>query len=468
MPLYKRQDLASLYAAMDRGEFAPVYFLFGERYLCQEVANELVSRLLPDEKSRSASLKNIDGDQEEIGATINQLKTYSLFGGRQVLRVSDSKILFSKVVAKTLWEKARKAWEAKEPGRARRFLTQMLGLVELAPADWEREELAGSSPQRWQELFGFARPEELGWAAEILAGAEGGTAPAGAGKSEAAELLEEALATGIPTANTLILLAEAADKRKKLFKYLEKECAVIDLAVDSGTGAAARKDQEAILREIAEKTLAGFGKKLEPRALPALLERVGFHPVAVAMEVEKLALSTGEAPTVTLADLNAMVGRTREEALYEFTEAVGSRDLAAALTVLQRLRENGVYPLVAVAGLRNLLRKLLLVRALIEEPAWGYAAGLSYPAFQKGFLPRLKEGLSPWPAQLNGHPFAVHKSFQQAEHFPLPALKKALAELLHAEYLLKGSGLPEYLVLEQVLHSLLQTPGAARRGQAAG
>jgi len=464
MPVYKRQEIAKLYAEMDKGERSPLYFLFGERYLCQEVANDLVNRLLPEEKQRLGALKNIDGDQEDIAATINLLRTYSLFGNRQVLRVTDSRILFSKIVARTLWEKAQKAWETKEPKRAQRYLAQMLALAELCVSDWEKEELATCAPGRWQELFGFARPEDLAWVPDLLSDMDG-TEPPVAAKSDGADLLQAALDAGVPQGNTLILLAEAADKRKKLFKYLEKHCVVIDLSVDTGATSAARKDQEALLKGIAEKTFARFGKKLESRALPVLLERVGFHPVAVAMEAEKLALYAGEATTITMADLDAMVGRTREEALYEFTEAVASFDLSAALTILQRLRDNGVYPLIVVAGLRNFLRKLLLIRAVIDQPGTGYSRGISFPHFQKTFLPGLKESMSEWPGQFNGHPFVVYKSFQQAEHFPLAALQKGLAELLQAEYRLKGSGLPDAFVLENFLSSLLGARDSAQRRQ---
>ncbi|MDP2758386.1 MAG: DNA polymerase III subunit delta, partial [Desulfurivibrionaceae bacterium] len=277
MPVYKRQEVNTLLKNVERGETAPVYLLFGERYLCQEVANDLVCRLLPDAALRQNSLKVIDGDQEEVGATVNMLKTYSLFGGRQVIRVMDSQILFSKVVASALWDKARKGWEGKEPKKALRFLTQMLALAELVPADWEKEEMAACAPSRWQELFGFAKPDDLAWVAEAC-GASEGAASAAAPKVDGAELLMAALETGIPAGNTLILVAEAADKRKKLFKYLEKNCVVVDLSVDTGTSSAARKDQDALLKDIVQQSLARLGKKLEPRALPVLLERVGFHP----------------------------------------------------------------------------------------------------------------------------------------------------------------------------------------------
>ena len=467
MAVYKRQEVHTLLKGVERGEIAPVYLLFGERYLCQEIANDLVCRLLPDEARRQSSLKVIDGDQEEVGATVNMLKTYSLFGTRQVIRVMDSQILFSKVVASALWDKARKGWEGKEPKKALRFLTQMLALAELAPADWEKEEMVACVPGRWQELFGFAKPDELAWVQEVCATSDGGVSVA-APKADGAELLMAALETGIPPGNTLILMAEAADKRKKLFKYLEKNCVVVDLSVDTGASSAARKDQDGLLKDIVQQSLARFGKKLEPRALPVLLERVGFHPVAVAMESEKLALSVGEAETVTMDDLNAMVGRTREEALYELNEAFGNHDLAASLTICQRLQENGVHPLIVVAGLRNFLRKLLLVRAIIEDPVYVYPEGISYAAFQKGLLPQLQEGLGPQQKALAGHPFAVYKSFQQGERFTLAALSQARTDLLAAEYRLKGSGLPEYLILENFLFSVLQPPKRAGQGGVAG
>jgi DNA polymerase-3 subunit delta len=457
MPVYGRQNLAGLWNCLQKGETAPVYFIFGDRYLGREIADELVSRLLPGSTNHPSSLTSIDGEQEEIGQTINMFRTFSLFGGRRILRVNDSRILYSRNVAATFWQKAAKAHASQDPGRARGYLRQTLALAGLLPADWAKEEIASWSPGRWQEAFGFARPEERAWVRDLLVEAEDSPSPTEEPKNDPAEQLLAALEVGAPAANILILVAEAADKRKKLFKYLEKHGVVIDLSVDTGSGSGARRDQEALLAEIIRKTLAGFGKKLEPRALAPFLERVGFQPAAAAMEAEKLALYAGDAETIRLDDLNAMVGRTREEALYELNEAFAGRDLARSLMVLHRLLENSIYPLVIVAGLRNLLRKLLLLRAIIDLPAARYSRGMAFPVFQKNFLPALKETLQPWPAQLNGHPFAVHKGFVQAEGFTPAVLRKALSELLEAEYRLKGSGLPAPIVLGQFLFSVLRT-----------
>lgn len=461
MPVHKRHDLPSLLEAASSRP-APVYLLFGDRYLCQDAADRLLSRLLPDEHQRQTALKQVDGEQEDIGRTISQLKTFSLFGGRQVVRVSDSRLFHSKVVAGDLWDKATKAQGAKDLERSRRLLAQMLALAELTPADWAREELVDCGQSRWRELFGFDKPGELDWVTELLATAQGGMA---APQAEAGEALQEALSAGLPGGNTLVLLTETVDRRKKLFKFLEKHGEVVDLSVDSGNTKAARDEQQGVLAAIVDQTLRGFGKRLEPRALPLLLDRVGFSPVAVAMETEKLALATGDAKTITIDDLNAMVGRTREEALFELNNAVAGRDLAGALAILARLRENGMHPLAMVSGLRNFLRRLLLLRVLIDQPGLDYREGLSFAAFQKGVLPHLsaleqfaalfgKKGRLP-------HPFAVYSSLQQAERFSLVELKNALAALLEAEFRLKGSGLPDFLVLEHLLFTTL-TPAAGQ------
>lgn len=452
MPIFKRKDVAKIVQDIDRGDMPPVYLLFGERYLCQEIANELVQKLLPDETKRATGLISIDGDHEDPLKTLNLLRTFSLFSGPQIIKVADTKLFYSKGVAKALWDKAKRAFSAKESPLARKYIAQMLCLANVSPAEWLTEDIAAISGSRWQSLFGFAKPQDVGWVKDVLDEREMPVEAAGREeKGDAADLFVKAFEAGIPPGNVLILMAEAVDKRKRFYKYLVKHGVVIDLAVDSGGTSAARKGQEAVLKELVQKTLAGFHKKMEPKALAHLLERVGFHPVAAVMETEKLALYVGEAATITTADLNALVGRTREEALYEITEAFGNGNLNEALGILHRIREKNVHPLAIVSSLRNYLEKLLLARAFQEQSRPSYSRGMAFPLFQKGYLPNLKESRTQWPEQLAGHPYVVYKMFRQAEKFSLTWLKSALEELLAAEFRLKGSSLPDVTVIENFL-----------------
>jgi DNA polymerase-3 subunit delta len=448
MPIYQRQNIAALLAEINQGTISPVYLIFGERYLCQEVADDLVRHLLPDEKTRRQGVKRIDGEQENVAQTMHDLQTYSLFGGRQVIRVTDSQLFFSRSVAKGFWDKAKKAADEAKPDKAGRYLQKMIQAGGLE----SDEALAELSAAQWKKLFGFDKPADMAWCAGLPMPA---AAEAGERSATGDLLVQQVLEKGVPKSNVLILTAEAVDKRKKLYKLIGDLGVIVDLSVDSGATSAAQKGREAVIRDLVSRTFAEMGKKPGPGVLDLLIDRVGFHPVAAVRETEKVSLYTGDARTVNRADVQMIVGQTREEAIYELNDAVAAADLPRALLLVSRLHDSGLHPLALVAGLRNLLRKLLFFRAVRERQEPPFSAGLSFPSFQQGYLPELKKtgcGASPF---LAGHPFVLYKNFQQAGNFSLPVLQEALQQLLEAEFRLKSSGLPPRLVLEKFLFTFL-------------
>lgn len=457
MPIYKRKDLDALLAATERNEIFPIYLLVGDYFLCRQVVDDLVARLLPDETLRRQNLKNIDGEQEDQMLTLNKLRTHNLFPGRHLYLVRDSRLLYSKEVAKTLWEKAQKQFQAKELKRSRSLLLQMLELAGVEE-EWNADDFLDLSDAIWKEKFSFSKPQDVTWVKEVLsenaAAAPESKAPARQGHSPA-ELYHAALEKGVPKSNILILMTEVADKRKKLFDLIKGKGAVIDLSVTAGLTSAAKKEQEGILQELVQNKLAEFKKKLEPGLMPLLFERVGFYPVAIVMETEKLALYAGEKALISRNDLDTVVGRTREEALFELTETFGNRNLADSLLILSRMRDNDVHPLIIVSGLRNYIRKMLRLRACqdLKEPV--YRRGMPFNQFQDNYLPGLKTILKNSASLLAGHPYGLYMSFSKAEKFSQTQLKQALGHLLHTEYKLKSSGLEGYLLLEDLFFQLL-------------
>ncbi|MFZ5766590.1 MAG: DNA polymerase III subunit delta [Thermodesulfobacteriota bacterium] len=447
MPTYHRHDINRLLAEIKKGEVHPVYLLFGERYLCREAAEAIAGQLLPDEKERDLKLMKIDGDGENVGRTISRLLTYSLFAGRQVFRVLDSKIFYSRLVAKNFWEKAKKAADEANPAKAGRYLLKMLQAAGLGVD----EPLTELSSAQWKKLFGFERPDDVAWCAEVAVPVAAGNGGGGADDA----LLLDALEKGWPSDNILLLTAEAVDKRKKVFKKIEERGAVVDLSVDSGTSTAAQKDRDAVIRDLVITTLRDMGKKAGAGVVDVLLDRVGFHPVAAVRETEKLALFVGEQQIVRQEDVLAIIGQTREEAIFQLNDAVAAADLARAVALVVRLRDSGIHPLALVAGLRNLLRRLLFIRALREKESPRYEPGLSFPLFQKGYLAELKQSTLGTSVLLDGHPYVLFKAFQQAGNFDLTSLRTGLALLLDAEFLLKGSSLPPHIILEDFLFRFL-------------
>lgn len=451
MALIKREELASWLKGKGASQDVRVFLFVGERFLCHEAADLLEQTLLQG----GGMVHPIDGDQEDISRTLGQLMNFSILPGRQIYRVTDSGLFHSKVVASKIWEKAMRAQEAGNPGAA---LAPLRNLAELAGLD-AGESFSSLSAAQWKTLFSFERPAgDLGWIDRILAG---GAAPdsqrtvkGGRGGTGSAEKYVAALEKGVPGQNYLVLSAENVDKRKALYLFIKQHGLVVDCEVGSGSSRAVQQDQKKILQELIAKTLRSFEKKLEPRAMESLLERVGFHPVAVVMELEKAALFVEERPVITCADLDTIVGRTREDALFELTEAFGKRQLASTMVILGRLLENGVHPLAILSTMYKYIRKMLLFRSLMmaSVPAW--RKDMQAGEFQDTYLPALKE-TGHWGEMLKGHPYALYMSFKKAQEFSCPLLQGWLARLLEAEYRMKGSSLAPVLILEEMVVAML-------------
>jgi len=449
MPVYQKTDLPKLLTSTKQGRICPVYLLIGDRYLCLQVAEQLAESLIPDQLARGQSLRHVDGDQEDPISTLNHLKTYNMFAGRQIFRVSDSKLFHSKEVAKTIWDKAVVAQGKDNARQTLVYLKQLAAIAQVAVQD-----LAELSPDQWRAAFDFAR-SDAPWLAEAVSGAAPAPAPPRGGTGDPADLYMAALEEGLPDDNILVLLAEQVDKRKKLYKCILKCGAVIDLSVADGNSKAARSEQDTLLADLVRQTLSDFGKGMELRAISLLLERVGFHPVAAVREAEKLALYVGESPQITVADVTALVCRTREDALYELTEAFTEQDLSHALTIAGRLFESGMHPLVMISGLRNQVRKLMLVASLRQGGPTAYVAGMTFAVFQKGYLPSLKAAKEECLSQLPAHPYALYMIFEKAGRYTIAQLGTILAQLLEAEMKLKSTALPPLLVIENFFWQVL-------------
>lgn len=446
MPLIKRSELPALLREVRQGKHHQLYLFFGERYLCREAADSLQLALLA--LPAGGSVNSIDGDREDSSRTLGQLMNFSLLPGLQIHRVLDSRLFHSKNTAAALWNKVEQAHGEKKEERCRRHLLAFIALAGLSTDDGLEEMEAG----QWQNIFGFARPQEsLAWADELLA-ASG--PQKGVSGGDITARYKDAFTKGVPPNNILLLIAEAVDKRKQFFTFLKKEGVVVDCSVDTGTGTAAQKGQHAVLQELVMKSLAGFGKKMAPRVLDLLFERVGFHPVAAVMETEKLALAVGDRELITVEDLDAMVGRTREDALFELTDAFGNQQTGRTLVLLHRLLENGIHALAILATLRNYLRRLLIFRSLQLQPEPQWQSGMNARQFQDSYLPALK-ARGEWKELLKGHPYALFMSFSKAQGFSCSLLKGWLGLLLQAEYRLKGAPLPQELVLEELLLTML-------------
>lgn len=452
MGLYKRTEISALLENISLGERGQVYLCFGERYLCRQAAEQLEERLL----AKGGAVHSLDGSVEDGSRLLSRLMSLTLLPGLQVYRVTDTTLFHSREVGEQLWEKACKAREKDKSRAAVRYLSSLLQLASVSAQS--TTVFSDISVDQWPKLFGFPHPgQNLSWADKLLGGVERGPAQT----KNPVDKLMAAIEEGLPPDNLLLLTAEHVDKRKKLFTLIKKHGEVIDCSIAEGSSRAAVKQQKEVIREMVQAVLTKMNKTIEPQALETLFERVGFHPVGAVLEIEKIALYVDERQRISRDDVDQMVGRTREDAIFELTEALGNNNPARVMTVLDHLLSDAFHPLAIIATLRNYLRRLLIFKSLQtrEKPLW---SPMSSNDFQKIYLPALKEtGL--WPDLLKGHPYALYVGFNKASQHSSGNLKKSLTLLLEAEFKLKGSPVPGRIVIEELLLSLmkLQRPAAA-------
>lgn len=455
MPVYERNKLDTLFQEISKGHLFPAYLFIGERYLCQQAADRIAKLLC----AAGGTVHSIDGDTEESSLTLSKLRSFSLLGGRQVFRVNNTRLFHSKNVTKGIWNRAAQANEANKPDKAFKYLQAMMEAGGLDSREPENDP-GNLSAAQWKKCFGFAKPDgKLDWTGELLARySQESATRSGSGFAQsprnAGEMLLAALDAGIPQHNILMLLAEEVDKRKKLYKSFKEKYAVIDLHVDTGASAQARKEQQTVLREQVSAVLRKMNKTMAAGVMEQLLERVGFHPVAAVMETEKLALFAGEAKQITGEDLDCMVGRTRQEAVFELTQAISDKKIDQALLIASRLQENGLHALAILATLRNFTRNLLLFRVLLEQEQYNFRPGISAKVFQDQCLPALKQN-ERWKSELSGHPFALYMRFKTAAGFSTALLRTWLRAILLADMRLKGSSIDTDTVLQHVILSMM-------------
>jgi DNA polymerase-3 subunit delta len=456
MGLHKRAELEAVLSRIEQGERRQAYLFFGERYLCRQALQQLEERLL---SSGGGSVHSLDGTAEDPARLLSRLRSHSLLPGLQIYRVTDTTLFHSREVGEQIWNKACKAMEGDKLRAASRYLAELLQLGAIPPGGTSM--FSDISPAHWPKLFGFAHPgTDLAWA-DKLASEITILKPAGL---DPLEKLMAAIKTGLPGSNILVLTAEDVDKRKKLFTHIKKHGEVIDCSVAEGSSRAAVSQQKAVITEMVRTTLAALDTTIDPAALEMFLERVGFHPVGAVLEAEKLALFIDAGQTITSRDVDTLVGRTREDAIFQLTEALARGNAGKTLIILDHLLSDGVHLLAVIASLRNYLRRLLIFKSLQLrlQPVW--SPRLSANDFQKDYLPALKEtGL--WPDLLRGHPYGLFVGFNNASKFSIGNLKRSLGLLLEAEFKLKGSPVPGRLVVEELLLSLLRLnqPGERRK-----
>lgn len=99
--------------------------------------------------------------------------------------------------------------------------------------------------------------------------------------------------------------------------------------------------REGDIRGWVVKRFRELGKTVDARLADVLMDRVGKSITQLDLAIERLAIYRKDAPTVTPADAEALLGRSAEENAFEIISAMKTKGAAAALKIVRGLRAEG-------------------------------------------------------------------------------------------------------------------------------
>jgi DNA polymerase III subunit delta len=442
--------MEKIFTNLKKGIILPCYLLYGEEeYLINETLNKILDIIVP-EGDRDFSLFYLDGENTDIANLIEHLLTPSLLGDRKVIVVKNTTIFQSRENLAKLVQKIRGSID-EQPGKAAKYFLTFLkiagfSLEDLQDAGWRK-----IIDDEWSKVVkGDAGEEREKWLPRILEiySSLGLTEASGADKTER---LEEIFKNGLPGGNCLIFTAEAVDKRGKLFKIISELGGVHYFSAARGEAA-----QKEILQKEAQKLLDSYGKKLSPAAWIALGKKTGFELRRSLTELEKLISFVGERGTVEEKDVEEVVGKTREDSIFDLTTALSEKNQLAALAALRALLDQGTHHLVILSMIVREIRFLLQARILVDSRKLPQLKNnMEYGWFQKVIYPVLGELNASTAGRkdllFSQHPFVVFNAFHNCGRFPYPRLINFLDELLELDRSFKSSASSPQLLLEMFL-----------------
>ncbi|MBI3179015.1 MAG: DNA polymerase III subunit delta, partial [Deltaproteobacteria bacterium] len=176
---------------------------------------------------------------------------------------------------------------------------------------------------------------------------------------------------------------------------------------------------------------------IDPDAAELLADLMGVDLGGIDMALHKLVLYAAGA-TITSEHVEEAVAPTRVASVFELTDAVGRRDLAAASMTLRNALTGGESALLLLSMVARQLRHLIEVKELV-------AAGSQSHAMAQA---------------LGVRPFVVDKLVTQAKRYHMRELCVAVAAVHAADLRLKSSGLDPAVVLDRLLVDIVARPEA--------
>ena len=165
-----------------------------------------------------------------------------------------------------------------------------------------------------------------------------------------------------PQPSTVLVMCykyKKIDKRKKLYKVLQKNGLVFD----------SKKLYDDKLPDWIRKVLAGKNYKIETKAALMLVEFLGNSLGKISNELNKLMLVLPEGATITDKDIEENIGISKDFNNFELRDALGKKDVLRVNRIVNYFGQNQkANPYVVTISLLNsFFTQLLIVHSLSDK-----------------------------------------------------------------------------------------------------
>ena len=189
-------------------------------------------------------------------------------------------------------------------------------------------------------------------------------------------------------------------------------------------------------RQEAEAMAKKAGVRIDAAALDLLVEALGADIARIAVEMEKLSLFARDR-AVGVDEITALVPDARATTIFALVSAMGRRDRARSLELLDTLTREGEYLPLALAFLSTQFRMALVARE----------AGLKSSQQVQGHFQRL--GVPMWGSR-------AEQVYQTVSKFSKPQLERAMKLIFEADRGLRDARPDDRIVMEQFILQLVK------------
>jgi DNA polymerase III subunit delta len=302
----------------------------------------------------------------------------------------------------------------------------------------------GCSKVVWLKNANFLGDTQIGRAVGVQSALE-----------ELAELIENGLGSDV----SFLISATEVDKRRSFYKSLVKraELQIFD-RLDSSRSGWEEEAMEVVRRRAKKRRL-----QFDEDALDLFVLLTGGDTRQIENELEKIDIFLGAGanrpqavPRITVDLVRELVPLSRAGVIFELSNALATRDLELALTLVRRLLDQGESAVgILLVAIVPTVRNLLLAKDLMERhrlarprsPFQFISAINRLPAEATDHLPRKKDG------SINAYPLGM--AAPQAHQFETKQLLRAMQACLEANLQLVTTQLDHELVLTEVVVKLL-------------